>query len=60
MEEYLSTPKKGASELATSQEVIERNNPDAFRVYRLSEGENSSDKFVVSEKKVWKRIPLAK
>lgn len=60
VEEYLNAPEKGARELATSKEVIERNNPDAFRVYRLSEGDNSSEKFVASEKKVWKRIALAK
>jgi hypothetical protein len=60
VEEYLSMPEKGASELAAGKEVIERNNPDAFRVYRFSEGDNPSEKFVASEKKVWKRIPLAK
>ena len=60
VEKYLGTPEKGASELAASKHVIERNNPDAFRLYRQSYGNNHSERFVASEKKVWKRIPLVK
>lgn len=60
VEEYLNTPEKAKRELVTGKEVIDRNNPDAFRIYRLSEGENSSEKFVASEKKTWKRITITK
>jgi len=60
VEEYLNNPEKGAKELADGKEVIERNNPDAFRVYRISDGDNHSERFVASEKKVWKRVPFAK
>lgn len=56
VEEYLDNPEKGKKELTANRELIERNNPDAFRVYRLSPGNNQSEKFVASEKQVWKII----
>lgn len=60
VEDYLNDPKKGAKELEAGKEVIQRNNPDSFRLYRISEGSNHSEKFVASEKKVWKRVPVGK
>ena len=58
VEKYLDNPEMGTRELATSEEMIDRSNPDVLRVYRLLEGENSSEKFVASEKKIWKRVPI--
>jgi len=56
VEEYLNNPEKCAEELSAHQELIERNNPDAFRIYRLSPGENNSERFVASKEMIWKRI----
>ena len=53
---YLNNPDSAEWELSTHKDVIERNNPDAFRIYRSSPGENNSEKFVASEKMVWKRV----
>lgn len=40
----------------TNEGLIESNNPDAFRVYRLTADDNKSERFVASEKMVWKQI----
>ncbi len=54
--EYVDDPQRVEKELAAGKEVIERNNPDAFRIYRQTDGDNTSEKFIASEKKVWKRV----
>lgn len=56
VEEYLNNPEKRAKKLAIGKEIIQKYNPDSFRVYRLVDGENHSEKFVASKNKVWKRI----
>jgi hypothetical protein len=56
VEAFLDNPGERNHELTTNQELIERNNPDAFRVYHLTSGENKSERFVASEKMVWKQI----
>lgn len=60
VEEYLNNPERGAKELESGKAVIEHHNPDAFRIYRLADGENTSEKFVASDKKVWRRMLLEK
>jgi len=56
VKEYLDNPEKCRRELSTHKKVIERYNPDTFRIYRLSPGENNSERFVASKEMIWKRV----
>ncbi len=58
VEKYLKNTDLCDEVLNANKNFIEGFNPDAFRVYRVSDGENKSEKFVASDKKVWKRLPL--
>jgi hypothetical protein len=55
VEKYLKNPNEARKKLAENKEIIERNNPDSFRIYSLSPGKNTSEKFVASEDIIWKR-----
>lgn len=54
--EYLGDQQKMTGDLALLGDSMERSNPDAFRLYRLSPGENNSERFAASKSAAWKRI----
>jgi len=56
VEHYLKNPEESTHELVGAKKLIERENPDAYRVYRLKDGENHSERFTASPHKVWDRL----
>ncbi|MDP1883969.1 MAG: hypothetical protein Q8L10_01245 [Candidatus Moranbacteria bacterium] len=58
VEKYINNPELASMELNDNEDIINRNNPNAFRIYKLSPGNNTSGRFVASEKMIWK--PIAK
>ncbi|NTW45874.1 MAG: TraB/GumN family protein [Candidatus Moranbacteria bacterium] len=57
---HLHNPEEFRNMLDEKKEQLHACNSDAFRIYRLADGENTSEKFVASDKKVWKRISPAR
>ncbi len=54
VEEYLNNLEMASKQITANKDVIERNNSNVFRIYQLSPGNNTSEKFVASKEKVWK------
>ncbi len=58
VEQYLSQPKKLSADSVKLEEDMKNINPDSFRIYQLSPGQNTSEKFVASPNKIWKRMAV--
>jgi hypothetical protein len=55
VKKFLDNPEAMAEELSQNREVVKRNNPDPFPIYRLATGENQSEEFAASKDKTWER-----
>jgi dTDP-glucose pyrophosphorylase len=56
IEYYLKNENVVQNIIELKKEFIKKYNPDYFKIYKLTEGENDSIKFTASKNKVWKRI----
>lgn len=54
--EYINNPAKREKDSKKYGKEISEKYPDSLRIYRLSEGNNNSEKFVASEEMIWRRI----
>lgn len=55
IEKNLEHREKSIRVMEAGKPLVDRRNPDSFRVYGLADGNNDSEKFVADPHKVWRR-----